>query len=354
MTFLLTVFNARLGVWLGNPGVPGDATWTRAGAGLRRRAARERAARAGPPTPIRTCYLSDGGHFENLGLYEMVLRRCRFIVVSDAGCDGGYTFGDLANAVRKIRIDFGIDIDFPGGLHIGGRDRAARVRGRDDPIFGDRSRARRTACSCTSSRPSSVTSQSTSRTTRSTHAAVPSQSTTEQWFDEAQFESYRMLGLQTVDDAVRRTQFASVRDLCLARRQGQFMTMRNALIVGGIFAGRRGRRLAACVAGERPAPVRAGRAAARARRAPRGQNGLSDADRASFYHLSEGGELFPARLAARARRRSAGKRRQRARPAVSRQHRALRPASRRQARGQSVRPAGRRVAGAREAERAPR
>ena len=30
-------------------------------------------------------YLSDGGHFENLGLYEMVLRRCHYIVVSDAG-----------------------------------------------------------------------------------------------------------------------------------------------------------------------------------------------------------------------------------------------------------------------------
>ena len=32
-------------------------------------------------------YLSDGGHFENLGLYEMVRRRCRFIVAIDAGCD---------------------------------------------------------------------------------------------------------------------------------------------------------------------------------------------------------------------------------------------------------------------------
>jgi hypothetical protein len=28
-------------------------------------------------------YLSDGGHFENLGLYEMVLRRCHYVVVSD-------------------------------------------------------------------------------------------------------------------------------------------------------------------------------------------------------------------------------------------------------------------------------
>ncbi len=47
----------------------------------------------------------------------MVLRRCRFIVLSDAGCDGAYSYGDLANAVRKIRIDFGIAIDFPDGLH---------------------------------------------------------------------------------------------------------------------------------------------------------------------------------------------------------------------------------------------
>jgi hypothetical protein len=32
-------------------------------------------------------YLSDGGHFENLGIYELVRRRCRFIVASDAGGD---------------------------------------------------------------------------------------------------------------------------------------------------------------------------------------------------------------------------------------------------------------------------
>ncbi len=52
-------------------------------------------------------YLSDGGHFENLGLYEMVRRRCRFIVVSDAGCDPDFVFEDLGNAVRKIAIDLG-------------------------------------------------------------------------------------------------------------------------------------------------------------------------------------------------------------------------------------------------------
>ncbi len=57
-------------------------------------------------------YLSDGGHFENLGLYEMVLRRCKVIIVSDAGADPTYIYEDLGNAVRKIRVDLGIAIEF--------------------------------------------------------------------------------------------------------------------------------------------------------------------------------------------------------------------------------------------------
>ena len=40
----------------------------------------------------------------------MVRRRCRFIVVSDAGCDPGVTFADLGNALRKIRIDLNVNI----------------------------------------------------------------------------------------------------------------------------------------------------------------------------------------------------------------------------------------------------
>src|ERR1700682_1323050 len=57
-------------------------------------------------------YLTDGGHFENLALYEMVRRRCRYIVVRDAGCDPGFAFEDLGNALRKIKIDLRVDIDF--------------------------------------------------------------------------------------------------------------------------------------------------------------------------------------------------------------------------------------------------
>jgi hypothetical protein len=57
-------------------------------------------------------YLTDGGHFENLGLYEMVLRRCHVIVACDGSYDPYYLFDDLGNGVHRIRLDFGIPIEF--------------------------------------------------------------------------------------------------------------------------------------------------------------------------------------------------------------------------------------------------
>ncbi len=117
LTFLLALFNARLGVWAGNPGPAGKETWTRTEPRFGvRPILNELLGRTSDRNPY--VYLSDGGHFENLGLYEMVLRRCRYIVACDAGCDPQYAFADLANAIRKIRLDFGIDIDFPDGLRI--------------------------------------------------------------------------------------------------------------------------------------------------------------------------------------------------------------------------------------------
>ncbi len=57
-------------------------------------------------------YLSDGGHFENSAVYPLIKRELDFIVLSDASGDPDYEFGDLENLVRKARIDFGADIDF--------------------------------------------------------------------------------------------------------------------------------------------------------------------------------------------------------------------------------------------------
>ena len=53
-----------------------------------------------------------------MGLYETVLRHCRCILVVDAGCDPHATFEDLGDAIRKIRIDLGIDIDLEINLDL--------------------------------------------------------------------------------------------------------------------------------------------------------------------------------------------------------------------------------------------
>ena len=117
VTFVLTLLNVRLGAWLGNPGKAGDHSFQ---LGYPESSVRpiidEAFGLTNDTSPY--IYLSDGGHFENLGLYEMVLRRCHHIVVSDAGEDPECSFADLGEAVRKIRIDFGIPIEFgPMGIY---------------------------------------------------------------------------------------------------------------------------------------------------------------------------------------------------------------------------------------------
>jgi hypothetical protein len=116
--FLMTLFNVRLGFWLGNPGVAGGGDPT-----TFNKPTYDRDSPAQSVRPIFSealgmtdsespyVYLSDGGHFENLGLYEMILRRCRLIVVSDASTDPSYDFQGLAMAIRQIRVDFGVPID---------------------------------------------------------------------------------------------------------------------------------------------------------------------------------------------------------------------------------------------------
>ena len=135
--FLMTLFNVRLGWWLGNPGSPGARTWKRGGP---RYAVGPLFSEAIGNTT--DCYqyvnLSDGGHFENLGLYEMVLRRCKFILVVDAGQDFDYVFEDLGNAIRKIRIDLGIPIEIKVVSPKKSEGTDPPLRFRHDPILGGR------------------------------------------------------------------------------------------------------------------------------------------------------------------------------------------------------------------------
>jgi hypothetical protein len=111
VTFLLTLFNVRLGWWLGNPGPRGEKTYRQSGPLFAPRPLFSEAfGRTDDRNPY--VYLSDGGHFENLGLYEMVLRRCRHIVVGDATQDPELSFDDLGSAISRIRTDLGVPIVF--------------------------------------------------------------------------------------------------------------------------------------------------------------------------------------------------------------------------------------------------
>lgn len=215
VTFLLALFNARLGWWLPNPGwagagVVGRSPWpdNRFGTGRWRKrgpgfALRPYLAEAFGLTNDSSSYvyLSDGGHFENLGLYEMVLRRCRTILVVDGGCDPGYQFEDLGNAIRKIRIDLGIRIDFPEALPM---DRSGEEHVRHfaqgaihyADVDGDQA----PAGTIYYVKPVLTGDETVDvRNYHATHPDFPHESTSDQWFDEDQFETYRMLGLHSIE-----------------------------------------------------------------------------------------------------------------------------------------------------------
>jgi hypothetical protein len=206
--FLMTLFNVRLGAWLPNPAQGekmGDAI--RASGPSNSLLAILRELGGATDDRGRDVYLSDGGHFENLGLYEMVRRRCRYIIVSDAGADPECAFTDLGGAVRKVKIDLDVDIAFEE-LNISRRDNPiqpqqayalgtieypeARYSG-SEPEDAE-ARKRRTGRllyikpSYFGRLPVDV------RSYAAVSKAFPHESTADQFFSESQFESYRRLG----------------------------------------------------------------------------------------------------------------------------------------------------------------
>ena len=197
LAFLMTVFNVRLGRWIGNP-------------------VSVKASHQGPELGLPYLlfelfgmtnaerdyvYLSDGGHFENLGIYELVRRRCRFIVACDAEEDGQLQFDALGNAIEKCRTDFGINIrinvdpirrtlDNPkegrhcavGTINYGPDTPPGRLLYIKSSMNGDE--------------PTDVLRY------RDQNPAFPHQSTLDQSFDETQFESYRALGYHITQEVL--------------------------------------------------------------------------------------------------------------------------------------------------------
>ncbi|HTJ31266.1 MAG TPA: hypothetical protein VL346_12235, partial [Acidobacteriaceae bacterium] len=218
LAFLMTFFNVRLGWWITN--TRRIDAW---------RASNDRVT----PRFALACLLkelfgmvndgssfvnlSDGGHFENMGLYELVRRRCRYIVVCDAEEDPDLGFGGMGAAITKCRADFGAEIDLdlrPLRLNektgysqthcvVGTiryprppEDREVRV---NDPGA---------ACDCIDGsendcytgvivylKSSLVGDEPPDLLTyQIAHPTFPQDSTMNQWFTETQFEAYRRLG----------------------------------------------------------------------------------------------------------------------------------------------------------------
>jgi hypothetical protein len=167
----------------------------------------------------RCLELTDGGHFENLGLYELVKRRVGTIIVSDAGVDKDFKFGDLANAIEKVRTDFGVSIRFepedqilnrllPGTATNGKLTEKYKLAERGyiegvikyPPTKGESAfegRLLLIKSTLVKNLPADLYSY------KAHHEAFPDQPTSDQFFDEKQFEVYRELGYRLADTMCR-------------------------------------------------------------------------------------------------------------------------------------------------------
>lgn len=208
--FLMTLFNARLGWWLQNPRQP--ASWRDGEPGFSPWLLTEELLGMAADSS-KYVYVSDGGHFENLGIYELVRRRCRIIIASDAGADPGYGFEDLGNAVRKCRTDFGVDIEIDPRAIIPGTNGLSRyhcaVGSIRYPGTADEPPTRGQLLYLKSSLTGNESADLLQY--RSQCPDFPQQPTADQWFDESQFESYRKLGQHIGETVIGREYTQAVR-----------------------------------------------------------------------------------------------------------------------------------------------
>jgi hypothetical protein len=239
VAIVMTFFNVRLGWWMRNParlflqppmngqkksyeGLWGKAKeyvhdWKADRAREQRRELISELCHTEPGNPLRALfseltndtredsdyvYLSDGGHFENLGLYEMVRRRCAEIVLVDAGCDPKYEYEDLERATRIIRNDLNADIRIPDlptadSIEQTGRHYAIGTITYKNVPGQPVGKILYIKPGMSWKEPLDVTRYA--KRSRANGEPFPHQSTADQFFDEPQFESYRALGQYSVE-----------------------------------------------------------------------------------------------------------------------------------------------------------
>ena len=200
VSILLSLLNLRLGFWTSNPSFENNSgTPNFLNPGLTHEILRK-----GLSEKKHNLLLSDGGHYENLALYELIRRKLSLIVVSDGGADPNFNFDDLANAVEKVRVDFGAKISFIKGYELG--DILPGTAGHSDyqkkyaiakhgfaiaDIFYDDG----STGVLVYLKLAMIEDMSTDVFSyKGVNPAFPHQSTADQFFNEKQFEAYRELG----------------------------------------------------------------------------------------------------------------------------------------------------------------
>jgi predicted acylesterase/phospholipase RssA len=227
LAFLMTLFNVRLGRWFVNPTRP-----------VPRRDGNRLLAPPPPRTSPRVgilhliselfgltdadsdyVYLSDGGHFENLGVYELVRRRCRLIVAVDASADRELGFGDLGNLIRKCGTDLHIEIEIKvGQIDLQQQAEFSRAHCVTGKIRYDKVDDGGKPGTLLYIKPSLLgTEFAEILNYRKANKGFPHQSTADAWFDETQFEAYRSLGYQIGKEALEQ----AIADVARNRLKGQ-------------------------------------------------------------------------------------------------------------------------------------
>lgn len=205
LTFVMTLFNTRLGIWLGNPN--SSRTWRH---NSPKSVFVSLLAEALGITNAKNeyIYLSDGGHFENLAIYEMVGRQCSDILILDSSMDNT----ELGNAMRKIEVDMGVGIQFRPG-HIAAMENRQKRCALANILYSqadDKAKDGRLIYvrpMLTGNESPAILSYTISSPT------FPHESTADQWFDESQTECYRHLGWSTIQDMTDGFEGQGVREL---------------------------------------------------------------------------------------------------------------------------------------------
>ena len=188
-SFWLALLNIRLGVWVRKPGSAGPR-WLAPGLWY---LLKEMLGTMDERLPF--LYVSDGGHIENLGVYELLRRHCKYIIAVDGEQDPGMTFHGLTTLQRLAAIDLGVKIDVDlDDLRLDEKGlsrshfRVCRIR------YGVIDGVERTGMLLYLKLSLTGNEGEFLRRYRLDEPMFPHHSTADQFFSETQFEAYRALG----------------------------------------------------------------------------------------------------------------------------------------------------------------